>query len=296
MIGIIVLNYLNYKVTINCVESILDHPPTEDFHVFIIDNGSGNESGAALTEKYKNNNEISVELLPSNIGFAAGNNYGIELCKKMDISECVLTNSDILFEAGSIQKLIDDVRDMEAVIVGPKIIGREGGIQQSSRLKRVRLIDVLEIGRFLPQKRLDEKGEKGIHDVFSVSGCCFSVNISHFTNMGAFDESTFLYNEENILGIQAEKTGYRICIDLDVQVKHEHGASSGAENDFVRSEYIKSTLYYWHIYRGKGQIVLNMILYAFLFKLKLQRNKNIHPDRIRKVGRNYIMGIMKRVE
>lgn len=44
MIGIGILNYMNYMVTEECVTSILLHSPTEDYKFFILDNGSGNEA------------------------------------------------------------------------------------------------------------------------------------------------------------------------------------------------------------------------------------------------------------
>ena len=37
MIGIGILNYMNYMVTKECVTSILMHSPTEDYKIFILD-------------------------------------------------------------------------------------------------------------------------------------------------------------------------------------------------------------------------------------------------------------------
>ncbi len=292
MIGIIILNYKNWKVTEKCICSIRANPPDEEYHLVIIDNGSGNESVEKLEHRFMEDDRITIIELPENKGFAAGNNYGIEYLKKIGIRYCILSNSDILFSEGSINKLIDDVREEKTVIAGPKVLREH--TQHSSRLKKGRLIDVLEIGRFFPQKKLDEDHETGKHNVFSVSGCCFAIDIELFNNMGAFDEGTFLYNEENILGMQAEKRRYKIIIDLDVFVIHEHGASSGVENDFVRTEYIKSTLYYWHKYRGKSSFTLKLILNAFITKLILQDHSEIHPRMIKKAAEDYLKEITRK--
>ena len=192
---------------------------------------------------------------------------------------------------GSIQKLIDDLKD-NTVIAGPKII-MNGSLQHSSRLKKGRAIDPLEIGRFFPPKKLDEENGTGIHKVFSVSGCCFAIDIPRFKSMGAFDENVFLYNEENILGMQAIKNKVDIVIDLDIKVYHEHGASSGKDNDFVRTEYLKSTLYYWKQYRNKGRFFLNLLITAYIRKLKLLNNDLLHPDSIKAEGKKYLASLYK---
>lgn len=132
---------------------------------------------------------------------------------------------------------------------------------------------MLEIGRIVPQRILDEDSLTGIHKVFSVSGCCLCINTELFTEINAFDENTFLYNEENILGSMISKTDYSMYIDLDSVVIHNHGASSGAMNTFVKKELIKSTLYYWKTYRNTGRVICKSILYIFCLKSAFQKLK-----------------------
>ena len=291
MIGIVILNYNNYAVTLKCVDSVFEHRPEDDFHVVVVDNGSKNGAAEVLRNEYQDKSNVTVLALEENLGFAAGNNRGIELCEKLGIDKCVLANSDIVFTAVSIDKLIKDVRSPRVVISGPKI-NKNGSIQHSSRLRKGRLIDPLEIGRFFPEKMIDEEASSGMHKVFSVSGCCFAIDIVLFREMGAFDENTFLFNEENILGMQAMNAGSEVILDLDALVYHEHGASSGRENDFVRTEYIKSTLYYWRRYRGADHASLVMIVYAFWLKLKLKNDPDLHPDMIRKLALEYLNAIV----
>lgn len=294
MIGIVILNYNNYEVTQDCVTSIITHEPSEEYRIFIVDNGSKNDSVEVLSRKYKDEERVVIEALPENGGFAVGNNKGIDLCVKNNINECILSNSDILFLDGSIDRMIDDVRKEDVVIAGPKIVNSLGVGQHSSRLNKGRIIDPLEIGRFFPQKMIDENVEKGIKNVFSVSGCCFAVNIAGFREMGAFDEGTFLYNEENILGMQAQNARKKIVIDLDTTIIHNHGSSTGGESDFIKGEYIKSTLYYWHKYRNKNKAMLKTILNVFVLKEALKNNNAIHPLKIKSIGEEYIERLISR--
>ena len=294
MIGIVILNYKNYSVTKRCVFSIIDNPPSEPYHVYIIDNGSNNNSVSELKKSFSKYNNIFIYSLEKNIGFASGNDYGISLCEQNKITECVLTNSDIVFNSESIDKLVYDIRNLKkAVIVGPKVLpgaSIESKIH-SSMLNKIRVIDAFGLGRFFPTKKIDEDNNIGIYKVYSVSGCCFCINIHKFRNMGGFDKNTFLYNEENILGIQAEKTNYNIFIDLETSVIHEHGSSSGKDNDFVRLECIKSTLYYWYEYRKMNKLFLYIMLIIYCIKLTLLNKKELHVKVIYGKGKKYLKGL-----
>lgn len=291
MIGIIILNYINCEVTSRCISSILQNRPREDFHIYVIDNGSGNESVQVLNERFSGFPNITVHPQGRNVGFAAGNDFGIALCEKDHISECILSNSDIIFQRDSIDRIVEVLRnDPMAVIVGPKVEAgsAKGSEIHSSMLARRRFIDEIEIGRLFPVRRLDESAGSGVHQVFSVSGCCFGIRIENFRKMKAFDTNTFLYNEENILGIQAQRKGFRTYIDLDARVIHEHGASSGKDNDFIRIEFIKSALYYWKTYRNVSPAGLLLILYVYALKLRLFKSKGLDTGRIYREGRSYL--------
>lgn len=287
MIGIVILNYNHAEPTTECVRSLMTYPPTEAYRIYIVDNGSKTNALSILQEKFSGNENIVIRGLETNLGFARGNNAGLDLCEKDGITECILANSDILFESGSVDALIRDLReDCRTVIAGPHI-ELNGRTQHSSMLRRIRFADVLEIGRLIPQPMLNENIREGIHEVYSVSGCCFAVNIPLFRKMGAFDGNTFLYNEENILGIQAERAEYKVKIDLQAGVIHKHGESSGKENDFVRTEYLKSSLYYWKTYRGKGRLSLRLMMLIYGLKLQTKRKNGIHPGKVLREGKAY---------
>ena len=272
MIGIIILNFNNYAVTIDCVNSILNSPPLEDYKIILIDNGSKNESVKVLTEKYASNSNIIIKELEDNIGYAKANNYGIQICDKYNINECILSNSDVVFLQGSIDGLVRDIRELNnAIIVGPKIYNPIlKVVQHSSRLCKPSIFEPLELKRFMPQcYEIDEVSSRGIHEVYLVSGCCFIIDVKKFKSIGCFDENTFLYNEENILGAKIENSDFKVYMDLSVEVEHVHGASSGVRNTFVCIELLKSTLYYWKIYRKMSKATLYIFFMIYIIKMSV---------------------------
>lgn len=287
MLGIIILNYRNWMVTKECVDSILKYEIDDDTRIIIIDNGSKNDSVYELERAYKDISNIEIVELNMNVGFAKANNIGIKICEQEGVRYAVLTNSDIIFKKNSINLLYDEIRKRDdAVIIGPGVKSAIGERLPSSLLYPIRLIDALEIGRLFRKERVNEDIVKNCTKVFSVSGCCFIIDIPKFKEINAFDENTFLYNEENILGIQVEQSKYNTYILPKAEIIHKHAASSGKQSDFVQIEYIKSNLYYWREYRKKNSITLLLILMCFYFKncyLKC-RNRQLHPTTILKEG------------
>lgn len=296
MDAIVILNYNNYKSTEKCVKSIYETKIGLPLLIVIIDNGSRNDSLHILKKKYKDDPSIIVHGLSDNVGYANGNNVGIEIAKKHGCEYCILSNSDIVFENETINKLLLDIKTMEGtVIVGPRILSVEGEVQQSSRLRAKRYIDELGIGRLVKVKQIDEKKFEGISNVHSILGCCFAININMFIAMGGFDTNTFLYYEEDIFSIQASRNNYKILIDTSVSVIHEHGASSHGEGKtFFRNAYISSTLYYWKKYRGCGRIRLYIIGAVFYLKtlIRSARHKEINSGDVLK----NIVSVLKKLE
>ena len=81
--GFVILHYLAFEATVECVESICHCLGQNNlFEIVIVDNGSPNKTGKLLETKYKEHSNIHVLLLDNNIGFAKGNNRGFQFAKK----------------------------------------------------------------------------------------------------------------------------------------------------------------------------------------------------------------------
>lgn len=283
MLGIVILNYKNWDITKNCIDSIFKSNLEEEIQIIVVDNGSKNESIPRLMETYADNNKVCLIELDENKGFASANNIGIKKCQELGIQYAVLTNSDIIFRRNTLLLLLKCIKDKkDAVIIGPGVVSDKGERMPSSMLSPVRLLDAFEIGRFVKQDRIDEDAMKDCTEVFSVSGCCFIVDIEKFCAIGAFDNRTFLYNEENILGIQVKNSEYNTYIYPKAEVIHLHGASSGRRNTFTQTEYIKSNIYYWKQYRGINPVLLFGIIVIYFIKMCILKmsNPELHPMKI----------------
>lgn len=86
-IYIILVNFNNYKLTNDCINSI-QKSTYKNISIVIIDNASNDDSYAVLSSMYSNNESIFVIKSSENNGFSAGNNIGIKFAleKKRIIS------------------------------------------------------------------------------------------------------------------------------------------------------------------------------------------------------------------
>lgn len=95
-IGAVVLNYKTYNDTIECVNSIL-RQTYKNYEIIIVENGSGNESYKTLKENFGDIERITVIDNDQNLGFARGNNLGINYARKLLKCDYVfVVNSDIV--------------------------------------------------------------------------------------------------------------------------------------------------------------------------------------------------------
>lgn len=272
MIGFVVLNYKNWEVTCECIQSIID---TVDiaYRIVVVDNGSNNDSVKILSERFKNS--IEIISLEKNIGFSAGNNVGISHLNNDGIKYCILCNSDIIFKDGAVKELLKTIKaNKDALLIGPKIYDVKGECQLSSLEKPVSILDQIYIGKFLYKKRINESEIDMVKKVFTVSGCCFIINIPLFIQTESFDEKVFLYNEENILGMKAFNNDLAIYFCPFAEVIHKHRASTNVNCEFIETEYIKSTLYYWLNYRSLSIHLARIIICFFNIRLKIKYRNN----------------------
>src|SRR5690606_4973297 len=87
---IILLNWNGKKDTLECLGSLekVDYP---NFQTLIVDNGSTDDSIAAFRENHPN---LPILETKANLGFAGGNNVGIEWALRHNAEWILLLNND----------------------------------------------------------------------------------------------------------------------------------------------------------------------------------------------------------
>lgn len=244
-IGIVILNYLNWQDTVECVDS-LSEQTNQDFEMIVVDNFSNNESVERLTEKYRHLKNFHLIETKQNLGFAKGNNIGIQYCmNKLKIQNILVTNNDVIFtDKDYIQKLMNLPLDNKVGAYGTRIIGLDGlnqnplkytpGFYEVLRELLFPLVKVIKNIIRHNRIRIDDTQDSAVANESSTEiqydyvlhGSVIYFTQNYLSQMQGFYPETFLYYEENILGIVFKKLDLEMKYVDDFEILHKEDQSS----------------------------------------------------------------------
>lgn len=265
-ISIVLLNYLNYTDTLECVNSILEMEYKLD-GIVIVDNHSDNESFEILCKKYKKNDKIIVVKAGKNYGFAKGNNIGIRIARETFGSDFIfVANNDTLFmKKDYFDKLLGNYSQ------GVGIIGSEIHTKGNHIQKRYSIPITLHENLVLYKNDFFRKHTKGTwvslplksdSSAMALHGCALLLTPDFFKYYRGFYERTFLYSEEEILYFMCKKYDLEQRYVRDTYIYHKEDKSSelSFHNDNkVSSSYALQSRKYviWWIVKDKFRTKFN---------------------------------------
>ena len=252
--GFVILHYKTYSMTEQCVNTLIDTFNHSSYHIVVVDNGSGDDSGARLKNKYASNLHISVLVNEKNLGFAKGNNVGYNFVKeKYNPEFIVVMNNDVLInDCLFIEKIRNIYADQKFDVLGPDIRNpllnnHQNPIRLNSRsLNEVkhryaifcrrclfpRAYYILSFikARLVKEKNNDEKKYYLTdHENPLLHGACFilSQNFMHVRDY-CFNPKTFLYHEEDIFHLECLRLKLKMIYSPNVFVEHLEDVSTNA--------------------------------------------------------------------
>ena len=299
-LAIIILNYKKYDYTINCINSILKFK--KDFYIFVIDNNSNNNSLENIKKEFSffnpsildynefnNENFIcrNLNLIQSstNLGYAKGNNIGIELCKKGNFDYIAVLNNDILLVDDIFTKMISFINKNISTnfkLFGPLLEHPDGTIDYNCAKKTLTFTDLIAmtpIGSVIKRSfnyfiGFKQKNTFFFKDTLKkevdiISGSFMLFRKDLFNEIDGFDPNTFLYFEEPILCSAIKEKKHKVLFLPDFKAIHHHGATtSSISRVFQLQETRKSMNYYVKNYSKINKIQLSLINVFFYFSIR----------------------------
>jgi GT2 family glycosyltransferase len=271
--AVLIVNYNTAPFLAKAVESVLSCATSDDFMICVVDNASA-EPDQALLRKIRHS-KVRFAELDQNGGFAVGYNAAARLAEETLKPEfLVIMNPDIeIVDKGTIETLIERIRVEGNNIVGAQPFVHNCGLSWSAIEQPVirRIPDVWDLvisesivlryvfryrfKRFLMQ---DVKPYGRDTRFFVPSGAFFVIRTQEFFEIGGFDERTFLYGEEYILGKKLQRRNNCFLFDPSVNVLHFQGAATGfgrwKPNRRMYRFRRDSQMYYVREYMGVGQL------------------------------------------
>lgn len=256
MLGIVVINFNKYEKTIDCINSIFETAKTE-YKIYLLDNASANNSFDVLEELYKNDERVVLIKSDVNLGYARGNNLGIDYALKDGCDYVIISNNDLIYQENAIDILYNKIVEEGYFIIAPFIKNIDGSIQISVKKQKPSFKEYMLFSTYLynlvkNEKRIEfykKTQPKEFSRVYWVAGACFIVDLKQFAEIDYFDPNTFLYFEEYIISEKSKIKDLKIGFEPKAKVIHYHGASTGGSaNLFTRLENFKSETYFFKNY------------------------------------------------
>jgi len=261
--GIIILNYNDAENTIKMLEQIKNYKCLNK--IVIVDNHSTDNSIELLTPH--TSKKIVLLTAKKNKGYASGNNIGLKyLEKETDCELAIISNPDIHVEESVITELINDMKkNSDISFLGPKILER-GRISKGWKLPTFLSEFVSNLNYFnrYSHKMLRYKEEyyqEKLTQVDVIHGCFFLARLKDFKKIHYFDENTFLYYEENIIGHKSKQNNLKVYIDTTVSVLHDLSVSVDKSlKKISKYKAVKKSMFYYE----KEYVHRNIIGYGIL--------------------------------
>lgn len=222
--------------------------------IVVVDNSG--DSGIKLLQGKK-----SELLRVRNNGYSAGNNAGLALIDDAGGAEFVIiSNPDVFVCEDAIIACVDFLQhNPNYAVAAPRMHTADGTPHHLTAWReRTFLCDFAYssglLSRIVGMRRecyKDSYFSESVADVDCVAGSFFVIRRDVLRRAGNFDEHTFLYYEEDILGYKLKRLGYKSAVLCGFKFMHCEGASVNKSMNYLR-KYLamqKSRLYFHRCYK-----------------------------------------------
>lgn len=246
----LILNYNSSKLSLRLVDQILHISFCN--YVVLVDNNSS-ETEVSLLKNQPPNENLHIIYNPTNNGYAAGNNVGIRYLRSVGCEFVVICNPDINFEGSTLNAMLAVLRkDQRVGLVGAMMRDLDGNELRSAWRIPVLYQDLIDFSfvlRRLLSIHINKQNTRLSPDcVEVVQGAFFAARIGALDCVGDFDEGTFLYCEEEILGMKLKEQNFKVKFIEKFDFQHAVSGSIDTDYSTFLKKFVllyRSKLYYY---------------------------------------------------
>ncbi len=268
-VSIIVVSWNTCDLLLACLASIQQSVGTLSADVWVVDNGSTDQSVSAVRSQFP---DVRVLVNRDNLGFAAANNQGIAASNARYV---LLLNSDTVAFPNAIEQLVHFAdRHPAAGVVGPMLINPDGTFQGSfldfpSFYRE--LLNVTGLGRRLKGSWYPNYGPEHAQvarPVEVVQGACMLVRRSAIEHVGVMDEAYFMYSEETDWCLRHARAGWELWYLPDAIVKHYGGQSTAQVKYEMLQALYRSKVRFFRKHYGRTRALILQGLFVAVLRFK----------------------------
>lgn len=252
----IIVNWNLAAEAIACIESLFAAGAPAG-QIVVVDNGSHDDSVVQLTAHF--GQQIHLISHPVNLGFAGGNNVGIEYALAAGAEWVLLINNDTVVAPTFFQTLGEAVAQHPThQIIGPLMLY----FSEPQRIWALgdRLIPGTLITRQLWRNALIPSTLPVFVEVDFLNGCCMLIHRSVFGRIGLLNSRYFMYGEDVEFCWRARRAGIKLGCATPSRIWHKVSRSTGVYHPQARYWRINNQI---HFYRHAGNLIQIVIMFLF---------------------------------
>ncbi|MFT7288564.1 MAG: GT2 family glycosyltransferase/glycosyltransferase involved in cell wall biosynthesis [Halieaceae bacterium] len=222
-VSIVIPVFNDYRVTVNCLQSVLEHSADVAYEVILADDCS-TDLTASIRERIGG---IVISRTTENQRFLRNCNQAAELARGEFV---VFLNNDTAVTAGWLEALLLPFAAAHTGtpvgVVGPKLLFADGRLQEAGGIVW-RDASAWNFGR---ADDPDKPAYVYRREVDYVSGACLAIRRSLWESLGGFDQRFVpAYYEDADICFAARAEGYRVIYQPESVVYHFEGVSNGTD-------------------------------------------------------------------
>ncbi len=258
LVSVVIVSYNTRSMTLDCLRALYASLGDLPAEVWVVDNASTDGSAQAVREAFP---QACVVANTDNKGFGAANNQALKQARGEFL---MLLNTDAFAQPDTVERLVAYLQlHPRAAIVGPRLLNKDGSVQQSCyRYPSPGRAWLENMGVSALLARHPQWGDYKAwpHDreqtVDWVIGACLLLRRAAYDEVGGFDETYFMYAEETDWQRRFRDKGWDIAFTPSATVTHLGGASGASEVVRVNAHFFDSLDYYTRKHHGLGGLIL----------------------------------------
>ncbi len=269
MLSIVIVNWNTRELLRQCLRSVFSYPPSEGVEVIVVDNASEDDSAKLVAHEF---GQVKLIANSANVGYAAGNNMGIEQAT----GELILTlNPDTEFFDDSLQVACELIRSQSVIgVLSGKLLNRDNSHQKSIRgfpkpwdmfFEMVGLSKLFTRSSFFTKYRLPHFDYDSESEVVQPMGTFLIYKKSVLDLVGKMDEQFPIFFNEVDLLMRIRREGFKTLYSPRIRLYHEGGASTRQIRPSMIWESHRSYMrFYKKWYWNRLSFITYPVLYAMV--------------------------------
>ncbi len=227
-VSVITVNFNQAQTTLKLLDSLCSIP-YQDFEIIVIDNGSEENPEHLLKSRYP---EIIFLRSDKNLGFAGGNNLGINLSQGKYL---FFINNDATVTGDTIPRLLELFTTIPRLGIVSPLICFDPSLTRSN-LDIIQFAGATRINPITARNKTIGRMQKDFGQFREpaptayIHGAAMMIPRRIIEEVGRLEEAFFLYYEELDWCERIKNAGYKIYLEPRAKVYHEESIATGKDS------------------------------------------------------------------